>query len=897
MLKRIAIKLSIFLLLIIAVLIGTSYLLNDFIVSHITQHLNTRFPKAHFSFQSADVSFWRAFPNLQLSFDNLVVMGNQPPFAQDTLAQVAYTAVGLGWSALWKTETTLTKLQLESPFVNLHVLPDGAANWQHILSVPNTPATVAPPLYIAWQKYSLSNANLLYRNQQTDQTITIKNLSHKGKGDFRKPLFLLDTQTDIDKIYLYTNNVTYLHDAQIHAQQQFLADKKSHQLTVQKGDMQLNQLPLTWSGYVDMPSIDSLYTDLKFTANITELKQLLSILSGFSEQAKFDKVKANGQSTFQGQLQGAYSRLHTPLLTLRTTITNGVFQYENRPPIESINADLSIKTMLSPANSNWQYELPTLQFSINNQPFAISGSWQKQLQNTNFMLTAKGILDLAALAQRYPFDRWKNMSGTLTADISGGGNLPDSTSVATTLPLSMQGSIQATQLQLIPTNPHDLSLDCAKMDVQLVGDQAQVELSQAVLDQQYFQHIKGTLTPYLPYLLNPKGKIGGNLTLQAQKIDVPNWLKHRAAQSSTLANVADIRFTLQTDTLQLTEKLTLQKANAQIGIQPNNLYIESLKAEALGGQISLKGSYSLPDTAQNPQIKLQYQLQQVQIEQAYAALDALQQFSPLLQYVQGKTSAQVQFRANLNEAWQPQWQTAVGKAEISLNGKIANAPLFNTIADATQLSALRNFELKQTQIQLALADGKVQLRPITLSPAGVQLQMEGSHGLDQSIDYKATTRISRKTFGNQANEIIADLLQQAKSKGVKLNVPEFVTLYFTLSGTVEKPEIHAQTDSLSISQFKAIWQNSTSLFDSIAHRVQDESQIQAAQWQQTATQTLQKAQQALTQKADTLKKQIQVQTNRQAEQLKAIDDSTKKDIEQQLWDKMKNNLKDWWYNR
>ena len=71
----------------------------------------------------------------------------------------------------------------------------------------------------------------------------------------------------------------------------------------------------------------------------------------------------------------------------------------------------------------------------------------------------------------------------------------------------------------------------------------------------------------------------------------------------------------------------------------------------------------------------------------------------------------------------------------------------------------------------------------------IEMEVGGSHGFDQSMDYTIHLKIPRAMIGTKGNQVINDLVTKVSSKGVPVKVGETVNLNVKMLGTITNPDI------------------------------------------------------------------------------------------------------------
>ena len=69
------------------------------------------------------------------------------------------------------------------------------------------------------------------------------------------------------------------------------------------------------------------------------------------------------------------------------------------------------------------------------------------------------------------------------------------------------------------------------------------------------------------------------------------------------------------------------------------------------------------------------------------------------------------------------------------------------------------------------------------------MNIAGSHGFDQSLDYTLQLALPRSLMGNAGNTLVNNLAAQAQSKGIPVNISDSVHLQVLMAGNILKPSL------------------------------------------------------------------------------------------------------------
>jgi len=100
--------------------------------------------------------------------------------------------------------------------------------------------------------------------------------------------------------------------------------------------------------------------------------------------------------------------------------------------------------------------------------------------------------------------------------------------------------------------------------------------------------------------------------------------------------------------------------------------------------------------------------------------------------------------------------------------------------------------------------GRVQVNPFTVRAGRSALQVSGSHGFDQTLQYTLGVRVARADLGAAANQAIASLISRAGRTGLNLQAADTVALAIKVGGTVSNPTVQTNLADLVASTGQSV---------------------------------------------------------------------------------------------
>lgn len=221
----------------------------------------------------------------------------------------------------------------------------------------------------------------------------------------------------------------------------------------------------------------------------------------------------------------------------------------------------------------------------------------------------------------------------------------------------------------------------------------------------------------------------------------------------------------------------------------------------MGGGVVMNGYYSTANV-NIPKMDAGFRLNDINFAQAYKDLDMVQQFAPIFENLKGNFSGNMNIQTDLDATMSPVLSTMQGNGNLSTKDlSLSGVKVIDQIADAVKKPELKEMKVKDMTLDFTIKDGRVATQPFDIKLGEYAMNLSGTTGLDQTIDYtgkiklpasagdfaKLTTldlkiggsftspkvSIDTKSMANQAVEAIAD--KAAGELGKKLGLDSTIT--------------------------------------------------------------------------------------------------------------------------
>ncbi|MEL6866755.1 MAG: AsmA-like C-terminal region-containing protein, partial [Bacteroidota bacterium] len=250
------------------------------------------------------------------------------------------------------------------------------------------------------------------------------------------------------------------------------------------------------------------------------------------------------------------------------------------------------------------------------------------------------------------------------------------------------------------------------------------------------------------------------------------------------ANIGELRYT----------NMELRNINGKARVVDQQLKMNGIKANTLGGQIQMDGSYDTRK-ADKPLFDMKYKVSQFDFRKAFNTLNTFQQLAPVAKFIEGKFNSTLEFKGALGKDMMPDLSTLTASGFLqTLDGLIRNFKPLESLGQQLNIDYFRSVKIKNTKNWFEIADGKVVIKPFDFNYKDIAMRINGSHGVNLDMDYLIKAKIPRELLeknavGSAANKGWGMLNNEAQKVGLDLKQAEFINVDIALGGTMTDPKL------------------------------------------------------------------------------------------------------------
>lgn len=373
-------------------------------------------------YKQVHLTFFRHFPSLTVSVDDLILKGAKP-FEQDTLLAAKEVAAGINLKDLiFGGGVKIDEIYVSDAVANIYVNSKGEANYNVYVSGPDKGPkdTTGKGTSIKLDLIKFKNWQVKYIDHTAKVYLDAKGLNYTGQGGLSQDIFDLETDLKIDQLNFSLDRVWYAQQKSLHADLITRINTNALTFVLKKNELKINDLPLKFNGFVSILK-DGYDLDIKAASEKTTIRDMISVLPPtYLDWAKDTKIE--GKSSLFFSLKGQFSepRKQKPHFTAHLLVNDGTISNAKAPvPMNNLNVDLGIDLPALDAEQ-LGLDLKKLNFDLGKNNTFRAAVKTKGLSEMNVAANLKGDVDLQTLDVALGL-KDLDMKGLLNADIQANG--------------------------------------------------------------------------------------------------------------------------------------------------------------------------------------------------------------------------------------------------------------------------------------------------------------------------------------------------------------------------------------------------------------------------------------------------------------------------------------------
>lgn len=699
---------------------------------------------AQFDFRTLNISLLRNFPSASVSLEDFWLKGTGP-FENDTLIQAGELTAAVNLFSLFGDGGyDISRIIVKDTRVHAIVLEDGRPNWDVMKPSPDaeTPEdeTAQETFRIKLQKLSVDNLSVVYDDRQGGVFADLSRLEADCSGDFGSDRTVVDLKMETPSLTCRTGGIPLLNKVSLEADMDVDADLAGGKFTLRENMLRLNAIQLNLDGWLAQTK-QGMDMDLRLNTNEVGFKELLSLIPAIYAK-DFQDLKTDGKVTLNAFARGSMEgNTKVPQFEVNLDVKDAMFRYPSLPAgVEKINISALIRNAGGPLDAT-EISVAPFDFVLAGNPFSLNATVKTPVSDPDFHLTARGKLDLGKVKEVYPLDDMQ-LNGLVQADLELGGRL-SMVEKEQFEQMQAKGSLRLNQMKLVlkdmpPVDILQSVFTFSPRYLQLSETTVNIGKNDLTLDSRFEN--------YLGYAL--KGStLKGTLNVSSNHLNLNDFMSAdtTAAVAEVPADTAamgvirvpeNIDFQMQAAFRELLfDKMTLTDGKGTLLVRNGTVDMRNLSFNTMGGSVTMNGAYAAPQKKQ-PELNAAFDMRNISFAQAYQDLGLVQQLAPIFAGLKGNFSGNLQIDTPLDATMSPVMSAVQGKGALSTKDlSLSGVKFIDQVADIVKKPSLKEIKVKDLNIDFEIKDGRVTTKPFDLKLGDYNMNLSGSTGLDQTIDY------------------------------------------------------------------------------------------------------------------------------------------------------------------
>ena len=745
---------------------------------------------AQFDFGSLDVSLLRNFPHASVTLEDFWLKGVDV-FENDTLVYAGEVTAAVNLSALMSGEFEISKVLIADTRLRAIVLEDGRVNWDVMKPSDEVEAEddgESASFSVKLKRLTVDNLTAVYDDRQGGMYASVEELEASCSGDLGSDETTIKLKAETPSVTFRTGGVPMLSRAEVMADVDVEADLKNMRFTLSDNEIGLNAIRAAIDGWVQLDG-EAMDMDLNLNTNDIGFKEILSLIPAIYAK-DFADLRTDGVAKLSATAKGRMEGDNVPALDVALDVNNAMFRYPSLPAgVDGINIAAKVQ------NPGGAIDLTTItvapfNFTLAGNPFSLVANVNTPISDPEFAVTAKGKLDLGKIKDVYPLEDM-NLSGVVDADMSVAGRLSYIEKEQYDRVVA-EGEVALSGMQLEMESMPDVVIERSTFGftpryLELSKTTVKVGDNDLTLDSRFEN--------YMGYLL--KGTtLKGVLNVSSQHINLNDFMTsteeepaEQPAEEEAVAEAAEpsatnvalrvpdnIDFRAQVDMAQvLMDKMTFNDINGVLVVRDSKVDMQNLSLKTMGGDVVANGAYSTP-VGEAARLNAGFALNNILFAEAYRDLDMVQSLAPIFSSLTGTFSGSVKVDTQLDEEMSPVLQTLNGEGSLRTRDlSLGDVQFLKQVAEIVKKPSLADTRVKDLTIDFTITEGRLATKPFDLRLGDYVMNLSGTTGLDQTIDYRGKITLPA-------------------SAG---NISKLGTVDMTIGGTFSSPKVGIDMESLA----------------------------------------------------------------------------------------------------
>lgn len=797
----------------IALLIGSAmlftWLYHDKIINlcigEINKHLKTKFSTGKVS-----LSIFDKFPDVSISFDNMILEGTATAtntFHPGSLVKAKNIFFTFNIRDMISGNYVINGIWLENAKIFLIIDENGNDNFTIF---ETTTSSENNPLAFDLKKIHFKNVLFFFDNLQTKQYYHIL-FTHTIAGlRYSDDLINISLIGDLLLYKIQFDKSVWFKQKDIFLNCDLIFNKKNEILKINPSVLLVENSQFSIYGkWVGGNETKEQYVNLLIEGKNTTAKTLLSLLP----RDLYDKLsvyKSHGGVYFKGKINGYISETTTPAIEIDFGFNNASFYLpDSKHSIKKVNFKGKFSNGGKNNKSPSFLTLSGIKAELDGKP--LKGSFLlKNFDSPYLKFNIDADIDIATLLAFYPNEKIDYADGSIYISMSLSGDIEQLKQINISKNFNTSGEFSLRDVNL---KLKDISLDFNNFNGDFLFNKNDIAVSDfsGKIGNSNFM-INGFFRNLIPYLLFENQTLYIEADLDSDRLDLDELLSTDYTVHTDFSNETDeekeYRFSVSPDLsfvlgcdigLVKFRRFRGKNITGKLTLKDQMIRSDNISINVGGGILYISGMVNAKDQKEIV-VTTKAEFDKIHIDSIFYIFENFDQDFIMDKHLKGQISAHAVVKMFFNSNLSANTDKLIADIDASiLNGQLIKfEPMQNLskFIDEKRLANLKFFELKNS---IHIEDRIIYFPEMEIRSNVTTISVMGSHSFDQNIDYKL--RIPLKNIVWKYPAIFKDKAIRATEK----DEHGVITLYLTIKGTTDDYKIAYDSERVKV-KIRKSWQ-------------------------------------------------------------------------------------------
>ncbi|MBS4013713.1 MAG: AsmA-like C-terminal region-containing protein [Bacteroidetes bacterium] len=770
----------VFILVVFIALSLLAWIYRDTIKEAFINELNKNI-KTEASIGNIGVNFFRSFPLVSVTLNDVVVLENAPKLEKDTLLSARRIYFQFNLLDVLKKQYEVKELEVSLAEFNPVIFKDGTVNylvWESEKSDDSEASMV-----FDFQRVILKRVRINYNDYFAKLHVSF--LTHKAdlKGLFKESEYNLAIVGE-----LFTENIKY-DDTEYVAFQEtkvdLLLDVFENKLFIfRQGGVVINKHEFDVTGEVDFRG-QFTFLDITVASDRLKIQNLISDLPDFVQEY-FQDYRVKGDIVFKTKISGTFSNVVNPFISAEFSVTNAEVS-DRKKDVRMKNLSFNGKFNNGRFRNLSSSALVLKDFSTQlNNGFLEGELFVLNFNRPDIEMSIKSNIEIADIIDFFKIEFFQNPLGILNLELSFSGSISNGKEFR---PIDFVNSSSRGKLSF---NNVSFKLKDDKKEYNNFSgvfnfnnnDLVVESLSGKVSASDF--NLKGNFRNFLSYLFFENQKLFVDANFKANHINLNELLFFESKGKETTYKLSfsdKLDFSLGA-TINNVVFRNFEANNVKGSLYLSNKFFmaEDVSLNAMGGKVFLAGTI---DGKNEDLLKVRCvgSTENVEIQQLFYQMNNFGQQEIMDKHIKGKLNSTIQFSGN----WSPHLDVDLKTIEANADLKIDNGELINyepvlKLSRFIKIGDLEHIKFSTLENKISIKDETINIPFMEINSNAINIKLSGEHKFNNDINYRLQVLLSdvlaRKNRQNRnPQEQYGDIIDDGNK----------TTLYILVTGNISNP--------------------------------------------------------------------------------------------------------------